>query len=178
VHSKYLKIKFTDMKKLVLSTLILIIAFSGVNAQKFKYGHINGQAVYKKMPETQKADTLYAHFVKQLEDHIKSMQDEYNKKVNDYKANEATLSDVLKQAQVDEINSLGERIQKFQVSAQTEANKKQKEIYEPIRKKFDDALKAVAKKYAYKFIIDNNALLYFDDADDVTKLVEKQLGIK
>jgi len=166
------------MKNLALSTLIVILAFSGVNAQKFKYGHIDGQAVYKKMPEVQKADTLYTKFVKQLEDQIKSMQDEYNAKVKEYQDNEKTLSDIVKQTKVDEINALGERIKKFQVSAQTEAGKKQKEIYEPIRKKFDAALKVVAKKYAYKFIIDKNTLLYFDDADDVTKLVENQLGIK
>ncbi len=166
------------MKKLSLSVFILIFALTSVSAQKFKYGHIDGNAVYKKMPETQKADTVYAQFVKQLEDQIKKMQDEYNAKVKEYKDNEATLSDIIKQTKADEINSLGERIQKFQISAQKEANKKQKELYEPIRKKFNDALKAVAKKYGYKFIIDKNALLYYDDADDVTKLVEKQLGIK
>ncbi len=166
------------MKNLALSTLVVIFAFSGINAQKFKYGHIDGNAVYRKMSEVQKADTVYAHFVKQLEDQIKKMQDDYNAKVKDYKENEASLSDIIKQTKIDEINSLGERIKKFQISAQTEANKKQKEIYDPIRKKFDEALKAVAKKYGYKFIIDKNSLLYFDDADDVTKLVEKQLGIK
>ena len=165
------------MKKILL-TLAIVSVFSGINAQKFKYGHIDGQAVYKKMPEVQKADTIYAKFVKQLEDQIKSMQDEYNAKVKEYQDNEATLSDIVKQTKIDEINSLGERIKKFQVSAQTEAGKKQKEIYEPIRKKFDNALKTVAKKYGYKFIIDKNALLYFDDTDDVTKLVENQLGIK
>lgn len=166
------------MKNLSLSVIIVIFTFSGITAQKFKYGHIDGQSVYKKMPEVQKADTLYAKFVKQLEDQIKSMQDEYNSKVKEYQDNEKTLSDIVKQTKVDEINALGERIKKFQVSAQTEAGKKQKEIYEPIRKKFDAALKVVAKKYAYKFIIDKNTLLYFDDADDVTKLVEAQLGIK
>ena len=166
------------MKKLILSTFILISAFSGVNAQKFKYGHIDGQSVYKKMPETQKADTLYSNFVKQLEDQIKKMQDDYNAKAEEYKETEATLSNIIKQTKIDEINSLGERIQKFQISAQKEAAKKQKEIYEPIRKKFNEALRVVAKKYGYKFIIDKNALLYYDDADDVTKLVEKQLGIK
>jgi len=166
------------MKNLALSTLVVIFAFSGINAQKFKYGHIDGNAVYRKMSEVQKADTVYAHFVKQLEDQIKKMQDDYNAKVKEYKESEASLSDIIKQTKIDEINSLGERIKKFQVSAQTEANKKQKEIYEPIRKKFDEALKVVAKKYGYRFIIDENSLLYFDDADDVTKLVEKQLGIK
>ncbi len=165
------------MKKLILSLFIVAFAFSGITAQKFKYGHIDGNAVYRKMPEVQKADTVYSQFVKQLEDQIKSMQDEYNKKLEEFKKNEASLSDIIKQTKIDELKSLGERIQKFQVSAQTEANKKQKEIYDPIRKKFNDALKNVAKKYGYRFIIDKNALLYYDDSDDVTKLVEKELGI-
>jgi len=51
-------------------------------------------------------------------------------------------------------------------------------MYDPIRKKFNGALEVVAKKYGYKFIIDKNALLYFNDVDDVTALVEKELGIK
>ena len=165
------------MKKLILSLFIVAFAFSAITAQKFKYGHINGNAVYRKMPEVQKADTVYSQFVKQLEDQIKSMQDEYNKKLEEFKKNETSLSDIIKQTKIDELKSLGERIQKFQVSAQTEANKKQKEIYDPVRKKFNDALKSVAKKYGYRFIIDKNALLYYDDSDDVTKLVEKELGI-
>jgi outer membrane protein len=166
------------MKKLSLSVLIIVLAFTSINAQKFKYGHIDGNAIYRKMPETQKADTIYAQFVKQLENHIKKLQNEYDAKLKDYQANEASMSDVLKQDQIDEINSLGKRIQDFQASAQKEAVKKQKELYDPIRLKFNEALKTIAKKYGYKFIIDKNTLLYYDDADDVTKLVEAQLGVK
>ncbi|NPA44838.1 MAG: OmpH family outer membrane protein [Chlorobi bacterium] len=167
------------MKNLtLLLTAILFFTFTNLNAQKFKYGHIDGNAVYKKMPEVKKADTVYSAYVKQLEDQIKSMQDEYNAKAKDYQANEKTLSELMKETKLDELKSLGERIQKFQVSAQEEAIKKQKELYDPIRKKFNDALKSVAKKNGYKFIIDKNALLYFDEADDVTDKVEKELGIK
>ncbi len=151
------------MKKLsLLLATVLIFSVTNLNAQKFKYGHVDGNAVYKKMPSVQN----------------KSMQDEYNAKATDYQTNEASLSDLIKEDKVQEIKSLGERIQKFQVSAQEDAIKKQKEMYDPIRTKFNAALKTVAKKYGYKFIIDKNALLYFDDIDDVSKLVEKELGIK
>jgi len=167
------------MKKLtLLLSVILIFTALKMNAQKFKYGHIDGNAVYKKMSEVKKADTIYSAYVKQLEDQIKSMQEDYNKKAKDYQANEKTLSKLMKDTKVDELKSLGERIQKFQVSAQEDALKKQKEIYDPIRKKFNAALKSVAQKNGYKFILDKNTLLYSDDADDVTSKVEKALGIK
>ncbi len=166
------------MKKVSLLLFVFVFTLSAVNAQKFKYGHIDGNSVFRKMPEAQKADSLYAQFVKQLEDHIKGMQEDYNAKLKDFREKEASLSDVLKQAQVEEINSLGERIQKFQVSAQKEAEKKQAELFNPVRSKFNEALKNIAKKHGYKFIIDKGALLYFDDSDDVTKLVEKELGVK
>lgn len=167
------------MKKLTfLLSAIILFTVTNSNAQKFKYGHINGNEAYKKMPEVKKADTVYSAYVKLLEDQIKSMQEEYNKKAKDYQANEKTLSKLMKETKVEELKSLGERIQKFQVSAQKDAIQKQKEIYDPIRRKFNDALKTVAKKYGYKFIIDKTTLLYFDDADDVTDKVEKALGIK
>lgn len=164
------------MKRISLLVIILL-AVTVLSAQKFKYGHIDGNAVYKKMPEVQKADTVYTKYVKELEGHIKKLQNEYNTKAKDYQDTESTLSDILKENKLDELKSLGERIQKFQISAQEDAIKKQKEIYDPVRKKFSDALKAVAKKYGYTMIIDRNTLLYFNDNDDVTKLVEKELGI-
>ncbi len=168
------------MKKtgLILVAVFLISATSF--AQKFKYGHLNGDAIFRKMDEVKAADEKLKSFVAGLEEQAKSMQEEYQKKVTDYKAKEATLSEAVKTAQVEQINNLNESIQKFQVSAQEEVGKKRKELYTPIIKKFSDALKRVAKKNGYKFIIDNSkgVLLYYDEADDVTKLVEKELGIK
>ena len=166
------------MKKLTLLVLAVLISGITINAQKFKYGHIDGNSVYRKMPEVQKADTIYAAYVKALEDQIKSMQEEYNNKAKYYQDNESTLSDILKETKMDELKSLGERIQKFQISAQEDAMKKQNEIYEPVRKKFNDALKEVAKKYGYTFIIDKSALLYSAEGDDATSLVKKELGIE
>ena len=164
------------MKRISL-LFVLLLSVTIISAQKFKYGHIDGNAVYKKMPAVQKADTIYSAYVKTLEDQIKSMQDEYNTKAKDYQDNEKTLSEILKETKLDELKSMGERIQKFQISAQEDALKKQNEIYAPIRKKFNDALKSVAKKNGYTLILDKSTLLYFEATDDLTKLVEKELGI-
>ena len=74
------------MKKItLLFAAIIFFSVANTNAQKFKYGHINGNEVYKKMAEVKKADTIYSAYVKQLEDQIKSMQEDYNAKEKDYK---------------------------------------------------------------------------------------------
>jgi len=178
--NNFTKLTSKIMKKigLILSAVIILSATS--YAQKFKYGHMNGEAIFQKMDKVKVADAQLKTFVAALEEQAKSMQEEYTKKVTDYKAKEATLSESVKTAQVGQINNLNESIQQFQISAQEDVNKKRNELYAPIVTEFNAALKSVAKKNGYKFIIDNSkgVLLYFDETDDVSKLVEAELGIK
>ena len=165
------------MKKSFLLLIgIVFITFSGINAQK--YGHINGDEVFAKMEEAKKADTELKKYVKGYEDEIKKMQDEYASKAKEYKASEKTMTDVIKKSRVDDLNALNEKLQKFQVSAQEDVIKKRTELYKPVNEKFKAALKKVAKKNGYKFIIDKRYLLYSEDGYDATKAVEKELGIK
>lgn len=167
------------MKKnslLVVVLLGFLIFTTGLKAQKT--GHLNRDAVLEKMPEVKKADEDIRAYAQTFEDEIKSKQDEYSKKVEDYKAKEQAMNDVIKQSKIEELNALGEGIKKFQVSAQEEVIKKRNELFKPIVDKFDNALKSVAKKNNYKYIIDTRNLLYFENTDDLTKLMEKELGIK
>lgn len=164
------------MKKifLLLSTVLLVSIVT--NAQK--YGHINGDDVFAKMAEAKKADAELKKYVKGYEDEIKKMQTEYSEKAKAFKENEKTMTDVIKKSRVDDLKALNEKLQKFQVSAQEDVIKKRTALYEPVNKKFKAALKKVAKRKGYKFIIDKRYLLYFEDGFDATKDVEKELGIK
>jgi outer membrane protein len=167
------------MKKFVLISVLLSACYFSGNAQKLKYGYINGVAVFNEIPDVKKADTLLKTFTAQFEDQIKKMSDEYDKKVKAYKENQTYTDDLIKKTQADEINDLSNKIQKFQVSAQDAVNKKRDELYQPIIAKFQNTLKKVAKDNGLRFILDSGKglLLYSDEADDVTKLVEKELGI-
>ena len=165
------------MKRFILLTVaVALLSISGVQAQK--YGHINGDEVFAKMEKAKKADAELKKYVKGYEDEIKKMQDEYAAKLKEYKEKEKTMTDVIKKSRVDDLNALNKKLQEFQVSAQNDIIKKRTELYKPVNEEFKKALKNVAKKKGYKFIIDKRYLLYSEDGYDATKAVEKELGIK
>ena len=86
----------------------------------------------------------------------------------------------VKQAKAQEIGDLEQRIQEFQDSAQQSIQKKKEDLYSPIVKKAEDAIKAVAndKKYSYIFDTSVGVVLFAQDSDDVMPEVKAQLGLK
>jgi len=159
------------MKRLNLLIIALLLISTSTFAQKFKYGHLNGQTTFQKMKEVLVADTALNKYVAQFENEIKKMNEEYASKVKDYQEKEAETNDLIKKSKADQINALNEKIQKFQTAAQEEVNKKRTELYTPIVEKFNAALKTVAKKNGYTMILDNSkgVLLYFEDTNQKIK---------
>mgnify|MGYP002855302579 CR=1 FL=1 len=163
------------MKKIIV-TLALILPLA-VSAQKF--GHINSQDIFQQMPERtvvqQKMDTLMS----QYESQMVNMQEEINKKITDYQQNQATMADAIKQIRGQEIEELKQRYELFVQTAQQDLQKKQQEFLTPIYEKMQKAVKAVGDANSYTYIFDAGAMTYISpDADDVTPLVKKELGIK
>lgn len=166
-----------SIKVLIIS--VLVILFQNTYAQKAKYGHTNSDSVLMKMPELKEADLKLKTLVSELETEIIEMNTQYETLVTAYNENETGWSDLIKQNKLDEISSLNERITQFRTSAQEEIQTKKLEIYTPILEKFNNAVKEVAQENGYKMIFDRSKgfLLYYDDSDDVTGLIEKKLGI-
>jgi len=168
------------MKKLITAAAaILVCSFASVKAQ-IKLGHINSTTLLQAMPETKAADSALTKFGKSLEDQLKVMSSEYDKKVDDYKKNEASMADPIKDTKVKEITDLEDRIRNFQQSAQENIQKKKEELYQPIIKKADEAIKAIAKDKGYTYVFDSSVgvLLYANDSDDIMGVVKTKLGLK
>ena len=163
------------MKKLFL---ILALALPMlVSAQKF--GHVNTQEVFAQMPGLQevrqKMDTLQG----QYEGQIANMQEEFQKKLADYQKNESTLADAVKTIRQQELAEMEQRIQLFYQTAQQDIQKKQQELLAPLHEKLSKAIQQVGEENSFTYIFDNAAMLYIaPDANDVTPLVKKKLGIK
>ena len=79
-----------------------------------------------------------------------------------------------------ELLDLQNRIQTFEGGAQEKAQNKRQELYTPILKRAEDAVKAVAKENNYAYIFDTSigAVIYAQESDDITLLVKKKLGLK
>jgi outer membrane protein len=156
----------------------MIVAVS-TQGQALKFGHINSADLLAMMPEIKTADSSLQSYQKSLEDQNQAMLTDYQKKIQDFQALAATTTDAVKEVKQQEIKDLENRIQQFQGSAQDKLQNKKEEIYSPILKKAEDAIKEVAKanNYAYVFDTSAGAVIYAQDSDNLMDLVKKKLGL-
>lgn len=164
------------MKKTVLFGLLVMIAMS-VSAQK--YGHINVQELYAVMPEIKeiqvKLDTLKSTYENQLA----NMQEEFNKKVEDFQKNQSTMTDGVKEFRQQEISEMEQRVRLFLQTAQQDLQKKEEEFLKPVHEKVSAAIEKVGQAGGYTYIFEASTLHYIsNDATDVMSAVKKELNIK
>jgi outer membrane protein len=169
------------MKRNILILLISLVAVSApLKAQNTKLGHINTSQLVLLLPEMKVADSTLQKFSASLEAQLKVMFNEYQTKVADYKASEATMAEPVKQTKAKEVEDLEQRIRQFQEDAETSVQKKEQELLAPISKKVEDAIKSVAKEkgYAYIFDMSRGSVIYAQESDDIMPLVKTKLGLK
>ena len=167
------------MKKIVLF-LACTLFVGSVFAQAPKFGYIDSRELLSMMPEVKKADTVLQAYAKSFQDQLESMGKDYQKKVQEYQAQDKTMTDAVREVKGKEIQSLEERIQTTQQSAQDKVAKKKEELYGPVLEKADKAIKEVAKANNYDYVFDASAgvLLYAKESDNILSLVKTKLGLK
>ena len=161
------------MKKIIIAMMLILPM--AVSAQKF--GHINTQELFAQMPEVAKVKLQMDTVQAQYENQLASMNEEFQKKYQDYQAQEATMADAIKQIRQQELQEMQQRIQLFYQTAEQDIQKKQQELLTPVHERMAKAIKAVGEREAYTYI--SAAMVHVGaDAKDVTPAVKKELGIK
>lgn len=171
------------MKKLIsISVIVFLILFSGsINAQELKFGHIDLQALIQVMPERTAAEQQYSKQAKELEDQLKTMQDDLEAKFATYTQKRDSLSDIVRSAKEAEIQDIQQRIQNFQLLAQQQLQQKQNEMLKPIFDKAENAIGEVAREKGLIYVFDTSSrvVLYQSNLSlDLLPLVKTKLGIK
>jgi len=147
------------------------------SAQKF--GHINTQELFAQMPEMAQVRAQMDTVQSQYENQLASMNEEFQRKVQDYQAQEATMADAIKQIRQQELQEMQQRIQLFYQTAEQDIQKKQQELLAPVHEKMVKAIKAVGDREGYTYIFDSAAMQYVSEsALDVMPAAKKELGIK
>ena len=163
------------MKKILL--MMLMFAPIATFAQKF--GHINAQEVMTQMPEFIKARGEMEAKAKQFENDLKAMQDELQRKSQEYDKNKSTMNATKQQETETELNTLYQKYQQALQDNQQTLSKEQQEKMQPITTKLVNAIKAVGKAGGYVYIMDvSSGIPYISDtlSKDVTAEVKAQLN--
>ncbi len=163
------------MKKLIIAVLLALPIIA--SAQKF--GHINTQELFAAMPEVAQVKLKMDTIQSQYENQLASMNEEFQKKVQDYQTQEATMAEAIKQIRQQELQEMQQRIQLFYQTAEQDIQKKQQELLAPVHEKMTKAIKAVGERDGYTYIFDSVSMVHIGaDAIDATPAVKKELGIK
>ena len=164
------------MKKLFL--LVMLCAPMTLMAQKF--GHLDSQALIQSLPEAIKVQSELEAQGKIYDNALKEMQDELQKKAEDYDKQKSTMN-ATKQAETEkQLQDMYAKIQQTAQDNQQAFNKMQQEKLGPILQKVRNAIETVAKNGGYVYVMEKAAgqPLYVNEtlSKDITAEVKAQLS--
>ena len=163
------------MKKLIL--MLMLFAPMSMLAQKF--GHLNSQQVMNDMPEFVKARGEIEATAKQYENDLKAMQDELQRKAEEYEKTKSTMNATKQKETEDELMKLNEKIRTAYNDNSQALQKAQQEKMQPITAKLVNAIQAVGKAGNYVYIMDiTSGIPYISQtlSEDVTAKVKAELA--
>ena len=167
--------------KRVLLAIALTLGFAGTKVAQQKVGHINVDELISVMPEYLSAQAEIEKYAGQLESDATAMQEEYMTKLQNAQANMDTWTELRLQKENEELQTMGQRIQQFNQSAQQELQRKQMDLMLPISEKAQAAVEKVASANGFTYILDASAskavVIYLDGGEDILPLVKAELGI-
>ncbi len=171
------------MKKglFIITLIVLALTTFNVSAQpKAKFGHIDFAKLYADMPGQDSIKAVFEKYTKDLQETFAQMTTEYQTKLQDYQANMATMSNLIRQNKEREIMDIQTRMENFRTQAEEDLQQKETELTAPVIEKAREAVRNVAKENGYTYIFNSaeGLLLYSDPSDDIMPLVKKKLGIE
>ncbi len=166
------------MNRIALLLLCASLAFAGGVQAQSKVGHINFQELLAAMPEAKSVQTKLEAYGNELQETYNSYLTELQNRQTDYQTNAAGWSEVKREAAEQDIQSLVQRIEEFQVTSQEKLVNKQNELMEPIITKAQNAVDAVGKEKGLTYVMDMSTLLYVGpDAMNILPDVKARLGL-
>ncbi|MCB0522618.1 MAG: OmpH family outer membrane protein [Lewinellaceae bacterium] len=173
------------MKKLMkistVSTLLLLMAFVGAQAQKF--GHLNSGNLLVQMQETKVADDSLKVFqdslVKVGQERAKKLQEDFNLFAQAYQ--QGSVPPVEAQKKQAEFQQKQEELSQFEDEVMQMVAKKREELIAPILERVQEAINEIGKNEGYTMIFDTsvfNTILFAQDSDDIEAKVKAKLGLE
>ena len=166
------------MKRMIMAIAIIGTAIT-LHAQKF--GHITSEQLLVAMPEYDsaqlKVEELRQHYTLEIE----RIQVEINKKIEEFSASEASMSDLIKEAKASEIQELQARLQNYSQTAQQDLQQQGGMVMQPVMDKARKAIDEVAKENGLLYVFDlsaGNPIYTSEESLDMLPLVKAKLGVQ
>jgi outer membrane protein len=170
-------------KFLLAMSLVFGLAAMPLKAQ-VKIGFINADYILSQMPEAKQVEEDLKNTQKQYETLYQSKVKDFQDKLAVFEKLAPNTSDVIKQDKEKELQNLQTSIQEFQQNSQSSLQKKQAQLLQPLLKKIEENMHAVANENAFTYVFNYDAgmgtapiLLHYPTDANMSDLVLKKMGI-
>ena len=167
---------------LILLALISVVAVQGM-AQGFKVAYASPNYILANMPESKQIEAQLETYGKQLENQLQSKVAEFEQKYQSYEAGKGTMTELVRADKEQELATLQKSIQEFQQRAQSDLQKKETELLQPVVDKVNNAIRQVATEKGYTYVFSSDAglgasfILHAPEDNDISNDVLGKLGI-
>lgn len=163
---------------MVMAAAILLCLGTSAQAQQV-IAYIDADAVLKAMPAyrstRQNLETFQSQLLKELEEEKRSIAQYYTKVIDQVKRGELTPQQQRDAEQ--QLQQMQADLQAKTTQADERLLAREKSLSEPMYDAFEKAIKAVAQRYQYTYILDQKFASSVHGGIDATDQVKKQLGI-
>jgi outer membrane protein len=164
----------------VFASLTLCV---GIVYGQAKIGYVDSQTIMQKLPEGQDAQKQLDALVAQWQAEITKMQNDWQKKYEEYDKKKLIMSDQTRAEAERELVTLEKSVtdyrnQKFGPNG--EMFTKQNELLKPVQDRVFKAIQDVAVEESYDYVLDKSGqilLLYANDKYDLTPKVLQKLQV-
>jgi outer membrane protein len=174
--------KFIYMKKIVFIACLIVLAASGVNAQK--YAIIDTRYILDKMPAYSDAQKQLDNIAADWQKDIDARQLSLDKMYKDYEAEQVMLSDDLKKKREDQLFMKEKELRDLQrqrFGFEGDLFKKRQELIKPIQDKVYNAVQKMSVARGYDFVLDKSegiTIIFADPKLDKSEDILRDLGVR
>lgn len=162
----------------LMVAIALCVTFS---AQAQKFGYTNSQAILMELPDVKRADSRLETLQKQLQAKGEQMVQAYQAKGQNLqkRMDAGTISQIDYSTEAQALAAEESKIMQYEKDMMKQLSDKRAELIQPILKRVQDAIDAVADEKGYQYVFDmsTGVLLYAKDENDITTAVKAKLGM-
>ena len=172
------------MKKYLFLTILSLIAFAPLAAQKFSVAYVDIQYILKNLPQYETANEQLNMISKRWQKDIDAAQNEAKVLATNYQTEQIFLSADMKERREAEILAKEQEVLELKrkyFGQEGEWYKKREALLKPIQDEIYNAIQQIADEKRYEIVKDRSAdpsLIYMSSKLDISDQVLEKLGAK
>ncbi len=177
--------KFMKMSRRIIMAVVLsvvLVAPQSFAAQEAgKVSVVDSGKILQQLPETKQAETALQAVAVPFQKELDRLNQDYQKTIAAYRQQGPSMTKPARELKEKEIGAKALAFEKYKQEKFGTGGvfeKKQQELFIPIRQKVLTAIESIAQKEGFTLVLEKNVALYVAPESDLTFKVMNQLNIK